>query len=217
MTTKLDSSARPSRSIANRPLRWLLCSAIALAISGQAHADAVTDWNATAGSVAARFGAPQQQARAMAIVQIAVHDALNSIDRRYDVYAIVPPANSGASPEAAVAAAARTSLLGLLPAVPENAAAIAIVNGAYATRLAAIADGTAKEDGVVAGENAAAAILAMRVGDGSATPHLPYLFGPAAGVYQPTPNPAFPAAITPLFAGWALVTPFAIRSASQFR
>lgn len=216
MTIARKTSTRTTRSRADRRLRWLLVSAIALSIPGQAHADAVTDWNATAGSVAPRFGAPQQQARAMAIVQIAVHDALNSIDRRYDAYAIVPPANPGASPGAAVAAAARNAILGLLPANAANAAAIAAVNGAYAARLAAIADGPAKTQGIQAGENAASAILALRAGDGSSTPHLPYTYAPAAGVYQPTPNPVFPDAITPWFAGWALVTPFAIRSASQF-
>lgn len=216
MTFSLNTSKRiPSRRVA-RPLRWLLGSAIVLAISGQANADAVTDWNATAGSVAPRFGSPQQQARAMAMIQIAVHDALNSIDRRYDAYAIVPPASAGASPEAAVAAAARNTLLGLLPVIDANAAAIAAVNAAYATSLAPIADGPAKTQGITAGQNAASAILALRTGDGSATPHLPYLYGPAAGVYQATPNPEFPAAITPFFAGWALVTPFAIRSASHF-
>lgn len=196
--------------------RWMMVTAIALVVSGQAHADAVTDWNATAGSVAPRFGAPQQQSRAMAIVQIAVHDALNSIDRRYDAYAIVPPANPGASPQAAVAAAARGALLGLLPAVPANAAAIATVNDSYALSLSAIADGPAKMQGIEAGANAASAILAMRSGDGSSTPHLPYTYGQARGVYQPTPNPEFPAVITPSFAGWAMVTPFAIKSASQF-
>lgn len=216
MTTILNLSTSSPRRRAPRPIRWLLVSAVAIALSGQAHADAVTDWNATAGGVAARFGAPQQQARAMAIVQIAVHDALNSIDRRYDAYAIVPAASPAASPQAAVAAAARGALLGLLPAVPGNALAIAAVNDAYSAALAAIADGPAKTQGIAAGTNAATAILAMRVGDGSATPHLPYTLAPGPGVYQPTPNPEFPAAIVPMFAGWALVTPFAINSASQF-
>lgn len=216
MTTTLMPSTRSPRRRVARPLRWLLVSAIAFAVAGQAHADAVTDWNAIAGSVAPRFGGPQQQARAMAIVQIAVHDALNSIDRRYQAYAIVPAANPAASPTAAIAAAARGTLLALLPAVPDNAAAIAAVNAAYAAALSAIPDGAAKTQGIASGANAASAIVALRVGDGSATPHLPYILGPGLGVYQPTPNPEFPAAIVPLFAGWALVTPFAINSASQF-
>lgn len=198
------------------PRRWLLACALALALTGTAHADAVTDWNAIAGSVAGRFGPPQQQARGMAIVQIAVHDALNSIDRRYDAYAIVPTANPAASPDAAIAAAARGALLGLLPDIAANAAAIATVNNAYNAALAAIPDGAAETQGIAAGANAASAILALRTGDGSATPNLPYTLAPGLGVYQPTPNPEFPAVIVPSHAGWALVTPFALHSTSQF-
>jgi hypothetical protein len=35
-------------------------------------------------------------------------------------------------------------------------------------------------------------------------------------VYQPTPNPEFPAVITPSFAGWAYVTPFVLQHGLQF-
>ena len=70
--------------------------------------------------------------------------------------------------------------------------------------------------GLETGAAAAAAIVALRTGDGSATPHLPYTLSPGPGVYQPTPNPEFPAVITPSFAGWAHVTPFALRSNTQF-
>jgi hypothetical protein len=66
------------------------------------------------------------------------------------------------------------------------------------------------------GEAAANAILALRVGDGSDTPHLPYTLLPGPGVYQPTPNPEFPAVITPSFAGWANVRPFSLRHGAQF-
>ena len=68
----------------------------ALVLAGQARADVVTDWNAvvTGPVVAPRFGGPQQTSRAVAMVQIAVHDALNSIDRRYETYDVVPTANA---------------------------------------------------------------------------------------------------------------------------
>lgn len=210
--------AMPHRNSRHRA--GLLACSLALALAGPAWADAVTDWNATAGAVAPRFGGPQQQSRAMAIVQISVHDALNSIDPRYHSYAIVSPASAGASPDAAVAAAARGTLLGLLDKVadsPLKTEAIATVNNAYSAAIAAIPDGSAKNQGIATGMGAAGAILALRESDGSATPHLPYTLAPAPGVYQPTPNPEFPAAITPSFAGWALVTPFALDSASQFR
>jgi hypothetical protein len=74
----------------------------------------------------------------------------------------------------------------------------------------------ATQAGIDAGMAAAEAILALREADGSATPHLPYTLGPAPGVCQPTPNPEFPAVITPSFAGWTHVTPFALRHGAQF-
>ncbi len=199
--------------------RWLLACALALALSGSAHADSVTDWNATAGVVAPRFGSPQHQSRAMAIVQIAVHDSLNAIRPRYHTYSVVPTVTGSASADAAVAAAARGTLLGLLDTVPDGplkVEAIATVVNAYDAAIAAIPAGVAKSRGIATGANAAAAILALRSGDGSATPHLPYTLGPEPGIYQPTPNPEFPAVIVPSFAGWANVAPFAIYRPSQF-
>jgi len=205
----------------HRPrIAWIIAGVLGLVAPELARADAVTDWNATAGSVAPRFGGPQQQSRAMAMAQIAIHDALNSIDPRYKSYAVVPAASASASPDAAVAAAARGTLLGLLNTVPDSQLktdAIATVNNAYNAALAAIPDGTAKSQGITAGMNSADAILALRASDGSATPNLPYTDPPGPGVYQPTPNPEFPDVITPSFAGWAHVTPFALRSGSQFR
>ena len=215
LTSRVAHGKLPRR----RRIAWFIAGVLSLGPPGLACADAVTDWNATAGTVAPRFGAPQQQSRAMAIVQIAIHDALNSIDPRYESYAVVPAAGASASPDAAVAAAARGALLGLLNTVPDSQLktdAIATVNNAYNAALAAIPDGTAKSQGIAAGMNSADAILALRASDGSATPHLPYTDPPGPGVYQPTPNPEFPAVITPSFAGWAHVTPFALRHASQF-
>jgi len=202
-----------------RRIALIIAGVLGLGLPGLARADAVTDWNATAGSVAPRFGAPQQQSRAMAMVHIAIHDSLNSIDPRYDSYTAVPAAGASASPEAAIAAAARGTLLGLLNTVPDSqlkTEAIATINDTYNAVLAAIPDGTAKSKGIAAGIIAADAILAVRASDGSAMPHLPYTDAPGPGVYQPTPNPEFPAVITPSFAGWAHVTPFALRNASQF-
>ena len=41
--------------------------------------------------------------RTLAMVNAAVHDALNAVSRRYDAYYFEGPGNPGASPEAAVA------------------------------------------------------------------------------------------------------------------
>ncbi len=192
---------------------------VALAAPGPANADVVTDWNAVAETVAPRFGGPQQQSRVQAMVQIAVHDALNSIEPRYARYSGLDPADLAASPDAAVAAAASQTLLELLAPLPPSQAkldAIATVVAAYDATVGPGPYDDATQAGIDAGSAAAEAILALRADDGSSTPHLPYTLGPAPGVYQPTPNPEFPAAITPSFAGWANVTPFSLRHGAQF-
>ena len=165
---------------ANRRLS-LLALVVILVLSasapGPAAADVVTDWNAVAEVVAPRFGAPQQQSRVQAMVQIAVHDALNAIEPRYERYTEIAPGDPGASPDAAVAAAASATLLDLLaplPPSPPKDAAIALVLGQFAATVGPQPYDAATLAGIDAGEAAAAAILALRAADGSATPHLPY-------------------------------------------
>ena len=187
----------------------VLMLAAGLAIASPARADVVTEWNEIADGMTAV--APPFKNRIMAMVQVAVHDALNSIDQRYEGYLGLPSANSGASPGAAVAAAAYRVLLGVVPA---QAAALGVIyNGKIAGLSCPLSHPTCINEGIVAGEAAAFAMLSLRANDGSATPHLPYTLPAAPGVHQPTP-PNFPA---PQFAGWAHVTPFVINSASQFR
>src|SRR5688500_7470932 len=189
------------------------------AMAAPAQADIVIDWNIIAEVVAPRFGAPQQQSRAQAMVQIAVHDALNAIEPRYARYTTVDAAAAGASPDAAASAAARQTLLALLGPLPDSPlkqAAIDTIENAYAAAVGPAPYDAATQSGIDTGNAAAAAILAMRSADGSVTPHLPYTLLPGIGVYQPTPNPEFPAAIVPSFAGWAHVTPFALRHGAQF-
>ena len=70
--------------------------------------------------------------------------------------------------------------------------------------------------GIDVGNDAAAAILALRVGDGSDAPNPPFTLPPGLGVYQPTPNPEFPAVIIPFGAAWAHVTPFVLNHGRQF-
>jgi hypothetical protein len=190
-----------------------------LTLPGSLAADVVLDWNAVAEAVAPRFGGPQQQSRVQAMVQIAVHDALNAIEPRYARYTGLGLADPDASPDAAVAAAARETLLALLAPLPDSVPkqqAIAAIDDAFEGTVGPEPYDAATQAGIDAGAAAAVEILALREGDGSDTPHLPYTLAPGPGVYQPTPNPEFPAVITPSFAGWANVTPFALRHGAQF-
>ena len=194
--------------------RWLLASALALAIPGPAIADSVTDWNAFSLTLIGTAGAPPQQFRVNAIVQIAVHDALNSIRPRFRTYSVVGGANYYSHPDAAVARASRDTLLALLPT---QATAIDTQYAAYlATLKCASTHPNCIKNGTAAGAAAAHAILTLRTLDGSETPHVPYTLAPGLGVYQPTlPTPPPPAPF-PQFGGWGKVKPFALVSAQQF-
>jgi hypothetical protein len=169
----------------------------------------VLEWNAFASDLVAANQPAPVQTHSMAVVQIAVHDALNAVQARYQPYrAVAPAAAAGASPAAAVAAATHDTLVQVLPAAASAAAA------RYSTKLAALPDGDAKTAGIAAGRAAAAAILALRQADDLfALLSRPYTPGPAApGTYQPTP----PLNIV-VGAGWGGLTPFALTSGTQFR
>jgi hypothetical protein len=191
-----------------RKLRLIAVTLLAaVAFANNARADVVTDWNVIATTNAPAAGNNAiQQSRIYAMTHAAIHDALNAIDRRYKPYALDMYGNPGASPAAAVAAAAHDVLLHELPTRQS------VLDAAYAASLSAIPDGAAKTDGIAIGQQAAAAIIALRSSDGSSA-IVPYTPGIGPGVWQPTP-PAFLAALLP---GWGSVTPFTLRIGSQFR
>jgi hypothetical protein len=191
-------------------LRLLLTTlAISMTLSATASADVVTDWNqitlATQAAVSGGIRTPPAS-RALAMVHAAIFDSVNAIDRRYKVYAVDAQATLGTSQEAAAAAAAHAVLVSLYPSRQAN------LDAAYALSLSQIPDGASKTDGVSLGESVAAAILALRSSDGSTTT-LPYTQTPGPGIWQPTPL-TFP---TALFVAWGNVTPFTLKSGSQFR
>jgi hypothetical protein len=185
-----------------------LASALACALALQpiaAKADVVSDWNATATTVILNKGA--FAGIYLAMVHVAIYDAVNSVDRRYSVYAVTPAApTAGASKDAAAASAAYNLLSSLFPDQS------AVLDPAFAASLAAIPDGAAETKGVAIGAEVASGILALRANDGR-NAVVPYVFGSGPGVYQATP-PAFASPLAP----WvAKVTPFALTRPSQFR
>jgi hypothetical protein len=115
---------------------------------------------------------PLHESRMYAMAHLAMHDALNVIDRRYEPYAMGGPERPDASPEAAVAAAAHGALLPALRELPPDLApdidgAIAVVDAAYAAALDDIPDGKAKTQGIAIGTAAAQVMLALRTEDGA--------------------------------------------------
>jgi hypothetical protein len=82
--------------------------------------------------------------RTLAMTQGGVHDALNAINRRYDAYYFEGSADAGASPDAAVAAAAHTVLVGVVSSFgtpAQKGAGLVLVEQAYSASLARVIDG----------------------------------------------------------------------------
>ena len=151
--------------------------------------------------------APFPSGRFMAIVHLAVFEAVNSISREYEPYLDTLSAPQGASTEAAAVAAAHGVLKAYFGATQG-----AFLDQQRADSLAAIPDGQSKIDGIAVGEAAAAAMVANRTNDGSAPlqSHTPQNSDPYE--WQPTPN-----CTSGTFRNWPNVKPFGIESSSQFR
>ena len=178
--------------------------------------DAVVAWSANAGeaSVAACFigGYAPQEARMYAMTHVAIHDALNAIDRRSQPYAADLVAAPGTSADAAVAAAARDVLVSVLGSfsffLPSGCIAdgVASVEADYSAALAAIPAGTAKTQGIALGQDAAEAILELRASDGYDTPTVDpnYQEGTAPGEYRYTQSTPLS---SPLPRSWERTSP----------
>ncbi len=179
-------------------------AAVALASLAQpVSADVISDWNENAVSFTMmnQMGPPPAE-RVIAMAQVAMFDAINSIERKYRPYLVQLPASPAASKEAAAAAAAGTVLAGI------NPAARAKIQPLLESYLAAIPDSGGKAEGIKLGETVAAKILEARANDGSAAPDT-YRPRTTPGLYVPT--------VSPLASQWPGVKPFALTSGSQFR
>lgn len=182
--------------------RTVLLTILASCVSTSVCADVISDWNEKAVSiVTARQLPPPQAERIMAMVHVAMFDAVNTVERRYRPYLVQFPAAPEASREAAAAAAAGAVMAGLYP----QDAALTDTRAAY---LAAIPNSDAKSDGIKLGEAVAAKVLEARAQDG-ADAHDFYRPKTGPGIYVPT-------ALT-VGSTWPNLKPFAIASPAQFR
>jgi hypothetical protein len=207
---------------------------LVLASLGTPHAataDEVFDWNVTGFEVTAEGGQNAIMiSRTMTMMHLAVHDALNAIERRYEPYLYEGRAETGAAPGAAVAAAARDVLVEVIPGwgKPEQREkALGIVDSSYASALAKVPDGQPKDHGIAIGKAAAKAILTARKADGSGAPSQ-YTAGTAPGQWRPHPNPTpsnppipdpalAPGNWPAMLPQWGQVAPFTMATPWQFR
>lgn len=143
---------------------WTTASAAAavafLSFPAPAAADSATDW----WEVAHKFGMAQQASpaptppetqRASARTALAMFEAVNAIDRRYETYVGFAAAEPSASQDAAAATAAYRVLL---QHYPQNKGAL---DDSYTLAMAQIAEGGAKQAGIAVGERAAEAVMAL--------------------------------------------------------
>jgi hypothetical protein len=192
-------------------IRIIMClTAMILLVSlgaRRAWADEVLDWNqVTLDTVRALRINPPRAARALAMVHIAIYDAVNGIDRVYEPYHFDKRAPPGASRRAAAAMAAYTVLVKLHP---ERRAQY---DAALKNSMGAIRNGPDKHKGKAWGETVGNAILRLRKNDGSDW-IVPYVPADEVGLWRPTPAALAPA----LLPQWPFVRPFAMYSGDQFR
>jgi len=138
---------------------------VALASPPVARADAVTDWNLIASNaiVVTAGQPPPVSVLHFAMVQGAVYDAVNAIDRGHRPYLVQPPSNPTDSKEAAAATAAYRVLVGVFPG---QAGTLQPLYDAYIAGLPDNPPGS-KAAGITIGETTAAAMLQARMNDGS--------------------------------------------------
>src|SRR5215213_7294733 len=185
---------------------------------GFAENDMVMYWNEKVATVLGAGMIQPTRARYFAIIQIAVHDALNNIKPKYQRYALLNEREQFASPDAAVASAAYWAIKGL------NRQGTFPVDAWYNESLATIPDGESKELGKTLGKHAAEAIIANRANDGFAqviqTSTLP-ADGDEPGEYRSTlilVNGILTVTNLKRIPNWGTVLrPFVIESNEQFR
>ena len=178
-------------------------------VSAVTDSEVVVDWSRIVFEAAmtddgyVSFKGPRHQA----MMHIAMHDALNAIDPRFDQYAYFGR-SKGANPIAAAAKAAHDVLVAVYPAQR------ATLDAELATWLARVPNGRGKTKALTLGAKSAAAIVALRHNDGTdvdlTSPD--YTPGTRPGDYQFVPPYDFAFA-----EGFRYAKPFGLKSAKQFR
>ena len=171
----------------------------------------ITDWSLNAYHVikaADGYADPMAASRSLAMMHVAMHDAVNAVQNRYQAYAFVKLSSApNADPAVAAIVAAHDVLAGLYP----QPGAQALLKIQLEISLFDAGVGPAVEQGTELGKAAAVAMLAKRSNDGSNRKET-YVLRKEPGQYQFTPPFDFAAA-----PHWQKVTPFALNTPGQFR
>jgi PAP2 superfamily len=186
----------------NRATFFTSLVAVAL-LTSSARCDVIMDWNAKADAVGIEKQLPNvPNARGLAMLHIAMFEAVNAIDRRYAPYKLNLAAERTISKEAAAASAAYDILVALYPDQKAD------LDATLAASLSGIAETEAKSKGIELGKKAAAGIIALRANDSSdkTENYRPYA---TPGIYVPT--------TLPIESTSPALTPWVMGTGSQFR
>ena len=186
-------------------------TAAIVAVSGSAaRADTVCEWMEFASKVEAAGVEAQklvvrtgQYDRAQTQVALAMFEALNAIDRRYESYAGMAAADPSASKDAAAASAAYHVLLSYFPSQK------AALDESFSMAMQAVEDVQARDAGKAIGKAAAKAALEAGAADPAAV-QVPYRPRTAPGTWVATQLPVFSPA-------YASQRPWFIGRADAFR
>ncbi|MEJ7827887.1 MAG: vanadium-dependent haloperoxidase [Segetibacter sp.] len=171
---------------------------------------------------------PFIESRFYAMVNIAMHDALNNIVPKYKAYALLNSRDKNADADAAVAQAAYEVIVAFYgglnpPAFVTPQPVRDYISALLQQSLNNVRDAEAKAKGISLGHLSAQAILTKRANDGIATAMYPIAEGTQPGEYRftfPFNGPPFNTApFSGLYdsPGWGNLTPFGMTTGSQFR
>jgi len=170
--------------------------------------DPITEWSIAASTAAAASGmAPLRTPITLAILHLAMYDAVNAVTFEREPYAASPRVVRPASAHAAAIEAGYRVLVAEFPTQQT------VLDATYEKLLAGVGESpVARKNGAEIGAGVARTLLALRANDGR-NAAVPYLPGSGPRAWVPT-APAFLPATTAFLAN---VVPFTMDSGAQFR
>src|SRR5713226_178808 len=191
--------------ITRSALSFAITLLVAASLSAQ---NVVSQWNAIASTTIVNNASEASVASGVwfAYVHLAVFDAVNAIDHRFQPYLFTANPPPGTNQDAAAVAAAHRALVNYFPSQQTT------LDADFAASIAAISDTPANiSAGIAVGEASALALITARANDGLLA-NVPYTPRVGPGYWQPTP-PAFGPPLTPWL---GQMVPFTMSSAAQF-
>ena len=186
-----------------KALKTAIAGLALIAVTTPSSADVITDWNQAAMDVMKAVNVTGNPwTRTLAMMHVAMSDAVNAVHNRYTRFTPDIPAAQNASAEAAAASAAREILIRQYPGQKAR------IDAAFGAMVESVPDNPARVAGIALGEKVGAAVFADRQNDATNAPD----------TYRPLTRPGVWVPTTPpLFSQYATAKPWGLKTANQFR